>query len=52
MRCSKLSLESQKDDLSNYCSTDLDDHLNDFIVQLQTMYSHTAPAITRTCEKI
>ena len=48
MKCSTLSLESQKDDLSNYCSTELDDHLNDFILHLQTMYSHTAPAITRT----
>lgn len=48
MKCSKISLESQSDDLANTCSTDLDDHLNDFILHLQTMYSHTAPAITRT----
>jgi len=41
-------LESRKDDLANICSTDLDDHLNDFILHLQTMYSHTATAITRT----
>lgn len=52
MKCSKLSLMAEKDDLSNVCTNILDENLNEFILNLQTMYTHTAPAVTRTAEKI
>ena len=40
------------DDLSNIASKTIDDFLNNFITTLQDRYSHTAPAIVRTGEKL
>lgn len=43
---------AQQDDLQNNVSDDLDSILNNFITNLQDRYSHTAPAIVRTGEKL
>lgn len=40
------------DDLSNIVSSNIDNFLNNFITNLQDRYSHTAPAIVRTGEKL
>jgi oligoendopeptidase F len=43
---------AESDDLSNIASNEIDSYLDQFIATLQDRYSHTAPAIVRTGEKI
>lgn len=48
-----LSIKDEEDDnLEALASRQLDTQIGEFIGTLQQMYSHTAPAIVRTAEKI
>ena len=47
-----LAIKSNEDNIENFVTAGLDSHLKKFIDTLQNMYSHTAPAIVRTSEKI
>jgi hypothetical protein len=51
-KLSKLALKSEEDNIENYAGSHLNDQIKGFIDTLQQMYSHTAPAIVRTAEKI
>lgn len=45
-------MKAENDDLSNIVYDEIDSYLDQFIATLQQKYSHTAPAIVRTGQKI
>jgi len=51
-KLSGLSIKSEQDDIAEISSSGLNNHISNFMLTLQQMYSHTAPAIVRTAEKI
>ena len=51
-KLSKLAITTQEDNIENMVTAALDTEIKKFILSLQQMYSHTAPAIVRTAEKI
>lgn len=51
-KLSKFAIKNEEDNLQNFTTSELDGQIREFIDILQQMYSHTAPAIVRTAEKI
>lgn len=51
-KLSSLAIKWNDDNVENSCTSGLDSQIKQFVTNLQHMFSHTAPAIVRTAEKI
>lgn len=51
-KLSVLAIKWDEDNIEYSCTSGLDTQIKQFVCSLQNMFSHTAPAIVRTAEKI